>query len=326
MTDSQLASPCAECRYDYTPLGHSQIIAAVRSLAGQHRQVLASASRRRLSERSNPAIWTPLEYGCHVRDVLRFQRERVIAAQEHDRPVFESMRPDERAVEERYNTQDPLVIADEVGAAASLLAETLGALDERGWLRAGVYPWPEPYERTVAWVARWTAHELAHHLFDVHRLLGSPGPALAEAIGPPREFGGYDRRQAALFAAAWLPAWTGNQPRRLAAFYTPDTFFSDPKIPEGVHGRDALTDYLTWLLALYPDWVWTQTASTPMRSGFVNYWHASIPVGDIELKLTGVCLVELRNGLIARNEVFFDRIPLRDAVHALRGELSPPVA
>lgn len=179
MTDNQAASPCAECRYDYAPLDHSQIVAAVTSPADQHRHVLASVSRRRLSERSDPATWSPLEYGCHVRDVLRFQRERVMAAQVQDLPVFEPMRRDKRAVEERYNDQDPLVIADEVATAASLPAETLGALDERGWLRVGVYPWPEPQARTVEWVTRWTAHELAHHLFDIHRLLGSPGPALA---------------------------------------------------------------------------------------------------------------------------------------------------
>jgi hypothetical protein len=41
-----------------------------------------------------------------------------------------------------------------------------------------------------------------------------------------------------------------------------------------------------------------------MQNGFVNYWRADIPAGDAELKLTGVCLVELRDGLIARNQVF----------------------
>ena len=324
MSTSEPASPCTECRYDYAVLDHSQIIAEVTSLADQHRQVLASAPRERLSEHSRPDTWSPLEYGCHVRDVLRFQRERVMAAQVQDRPVFASMRRDERAVEERYNEQDPLVVAGDLTAAAASFVSEITALDEQGWQRTGIYPWPAPEVRSVEWVARRTAHELAHHLFDIHRLLGSPGPALTSAIGQPGEFGGYDQRQAALFAAAWHPAWTGNQPERLAAFYTRDTFFSDPKIPEGVRGRDALTEYLTWLLALYPDWVWTQTASTPMRNGFVNYWHAKVPVGDVELGLDGVCLVELRDGLIARNQVFFDRIPLRDAVRALRGGFSRP--
>jgi len=132
------------------------------------------------------------------------------------------------------------------------------------------------------------------------------------ALEPPigvglSEFSGYDREQAARFAAAWLPAWTGNDPRRLASFYTHDTLYSDPHLPAGIRGREALTDYLRRLLARYPDWVWTQTASTPMANGFVNFWVAEVPGGASCLTLAGVCLVELRDGLISSNRVFFDR-------------------
>jgi hypothetical protein len=41
---------------------------------------------------------------------------------------------------------------------------------------------------------------------------------------------------------------------------------------------------------------------------FVNYWDATIPLADSPLQLSGVCLVVLREGLIARNEVFFDHL------------------
>jgi SnoaL-like domain len=122
------------------------------------------------------------------------------------------------------------------------------------------------------------------------------------------------RRDAAQFAAAWLPVWTGNDPERLASFYTHDTVYSDPEVPDGIHGRDALTAYLKRLLARFPGWTWTQTDSAPMRDGFVNYWQARVPNGELELTLTGVCLVELRDGLIARNQVFFDRSALLDAI------------
>lgn len=132
----------------------------------------------------------------------------------------------------------------------------------------------------------------------------------------PSTFLGYPAEQASLFAAAWLPAWTGNDPRRLAAFYTHDAFYSDPAVPDGIHGRDALTAYLTRLLARFPTWVWTQTASEPMRDGFVNFWRAQIPLDGSELELSGVCLVVLRSGLIARNQVFFDRSPLLEAAGA----------
>ena len=44
---------------------------------------------------------------------------------------------------------------------------------------------------------------------------------------------GMDADEARAFAEKWLPAWTGNQPERLAAFYAPDALYSDPAIPDG---------------------------------------------------------------------------------------------
>jgi SnoaL-like domain len=151
----------------------------------------------------------------------------------------------------------------------------------------------------------------------------SAGPTHAPAVGAPKPFVGYDEKQAAQFAAAWLPAWTGNDPERLASFYTHDTFYSDPEVPEGIRGHEALTAYLERLLARFPGWTWTQTDSAPMRDGFVNYWQARVPISESELTLTGVCLVELREGLIARNQVFFDRSAMLDAIGEQRTAAHP---
>jgi SnoaL-like protein len=139
-------------------------------------------------------------------------------------------------------------------------------------------------------------------------------------VGPPRGFLGYAPQQARLFAAAWLPAWTGNDPERLASFYTEDTFYSDPQVPDELEGRDALLAHLRRLLARYPDWVWTQTASSPVQDGFVNFWHAHVPVSGSNLEIPGVCHVVLRDGLIARNTVFFDRLEYIDHVDAILAE------
>ena len=114
------------------------------------------------------------------------------------------------------------------------------------------------------------------------------------------------------FASRWLPAWTGNEPERLAAFYSEDCFYLDPGVPDGLRGRDALLAYLRKLLARYPDWIWTQLEAIPMESGFVNKWHATIPEAGHTIEVTGVCLVQLNvEGLISRNEVFFDRTVMR---------------
>jgi S-DNA-T family DNA segregation ATPase FtsK/SpoIIIE len=165
-------APCEECGYDYESLDRGQVLRALASLADEHRLLLDSLPEERLRNHPRPAGWSPLEYGCHVRDVLRFQRERAVLAQAEQTPQFTSMRRDERAVEERYNDQDPRLVADEIVARAGQLADMLGTLDDQGWLRTGIYPHPAPEVRTVEWIGRWTAHELAHHLFDNHRLLG----------------------------------------------------------------------------------------------------------------------------------------------------------
>lgn len=114
------------------------------------------------------------------------------------------------------------------------------------------------------------------------------------------------------FASRWLPAWTGNEPERLAAFYSEDCFYLDPAVPGGLHGRDALLAYLRKLLARYPDWTWTQLEAIPMEGGFLNKWHAKIPDAVRTIEVTGICLVQLdAEGLISRNEVYFDRMVLQ---------------
>lgn len=129
----------------------------------------------------------------------------------------------------------------------------------------------------------------------------------------------HTREQAREFAARWLPAWSGNQPEQLASFYSEDTFYSDPGIPEGVKGRAALTAYFRKLLAQNPDWVWTQLEGIPMEGGFLNKWQARIPVGAKLLEVVGVCLVQLDGqGLIRRNEVYFDRCELVAEIYALK--------
>lgn len=129
-----------------------------------------------------------------------------------------------------------------------------------------------------------------------------------------------DEIQAREFASRWLPAWTGNQPEQLAAFYSEDAFYLDPGVPAGLYGRPALLAYFRKLLAANPDWTWTQVEGIPLRNGFLNKWQAVIPVGDQALTLIGVCFVQLDEaGLIHRNEVYFDRSPLLAAIAAARG-------
>ena len=113
------------------------------------------------------------------------------------------------------------------------------------------------------------------------------------------------------FADTWLPAWTGNDPERLASFYAEDALYLDPGVPLGVRGKPALVEYFRKLLGYNPNWVWTQLEAIPMEAGFLNKWLAVIPVGSSIVQVTGVCLVQLNEqGKIRRNEVYFDRAAL----------------
>lgn len=117
--------------------------------------------------------------------------------------------------------------------------------------------------------------------------------------------------EARRFAEDWLPAWSGNNPERLASFYSEDVFYLDPGVPAGVNGKAELLVHFKKLLAHNPNWVWSQIEGIPMEDGFLNKWRALIPVGAAQVDVVGVCLVQLNGeGKIRRNEVYFDRTEL----------------
>ena len=134
-------------------------------------------------------------------------------------------------------------------------------------------------------------------------------------------YNGCSADEAREFAERWLPAWTGNDAERLASFYTEDAFYADPGVPRGVRGRGAVLAYFTRLLARYPDWVWTHRGSIPLEDGFLNHWHATIPVGEQLIEVDGVCTVQLRGERIYSNQVFFDRSALLAATQRHRNGL-----
>ncbi len=162
---------CDGCGYDYDRAVRQDLPDRIRSGAADHSHRLTENPVAALRAHPVEGMWSALEYGCHVRDVLLVQYQRILRADAEDEPVFEPMRRDERVVEDRYNEQDPSTVADELDAAAERLASLLEALDERGWRRTGLYSYPEPQLRDVEWIARHTIHELEHHRGDVDRLL-----------------------------------------------------------------------------------------------------------------------------------------------------------
>ena len=162
---------CQECGYDYdlaaaTHAGH-EIQAGVAELA----ELLTTTAAPRLAQRTAPQRWSPLEYACHVRDVLLTQRERVLLARRAHIPSAVPMGRDERVAHEGYAEQDPIEVAEELTMAARLLANVLRRLDTPDWELRLIYNWPQRTERTLRWVAANTLHDVRHHLLDIPRQL-----------------------------------------------------------------------------------------------------------------------------------------------------------
>jgi hypothetical protein len=157
---------CEQCGFSYD-VGREAITPWMRSDARAFVAKLAQLGDTARRRRPEPDVWSPLEYACHLRDMLRVQTERVRLTQRETDPEFVPMGRDERVVDDRYNEQDPATVATELVESADALADLLDGLDAAGWMRTGVYNYPERALRTVEWIAIHTDHELLHHRGDI---------------------------------------------------------------------------------------------------------------------------------------------------------------
>lgn len=109
------------------------------------------------------------------------------------------------------------------------------------------------------------------------------------------------------FVKEWLASWNGGNPEKLLSYYHEGAFYRDPAMPSGLHGKEALRSYFTKLLAKNPEWKWEMLHLDQVSSSrFYLKWKATIPVGIQTVIEEGLDLVEIKDQLITRNEVYFD--------------------
>ncbi len=161
---------CDGCRFEYD-LDHARgaavaITDAVADLIADLAGTTGDVATRRDAD-----VWSPLEYACHVRDVLLVQRERVLAARRTERPAFAPMGRDERVAHDGYAEQAVGDVSRQLLDASLMLANVFGRLDTDDWDRTVMYNYPKRFERSLRWVAVHTLHEVRHHLLDVHQQL-----------------------------------------------------------------------------------------------------------------------------------------------------------
>lgn len=153
---------CPECAFEAGALAGSALPALLRSYAARWGEVLRRPDAAR---RPSPAVWSPLEYACHVRDVCRVFRARAELMLTEDDPAFENWDQDATAIAERYDEQIPAAVADELREAADAVAATFAAVGGDQWARTGRRSDGSSF--TVETLGQYFAHDLAHHLWDV---------------------------------------------------------------------------------------------------------------------------------------------------------------
>ena len=158
-----LERACPECRLDTRAIAREEIPARLRSNAADWQRALTTVDRP--AARPHPDIWSPVEYACHVRDLLVLCDSRLDLMLTQDDPVFANWDGDAAVVRGRYGEQPADRIAAELAAAAATAAGRLQRIGAGQWQRTGRRSDGANY--TVETFGRNLVHEAVHHLYDV---------------------------------------------------------------------------------------------------------------------------------------------------------------
>jgi hypothetical protein len=166
---------CPECDFDASTIAPTDVAGLIRRNVDDWSAVLAG-SPDRLRQRPSDDRWSALEYACHVRDVYLLYDQRLHLMLDEDDPGFSNWDQDVAAVEDRYNEQDPQVVAGDLAEAARVLADSFDQVQGDAWARTGSRS--DGAHFTVDTFARYLIHDPVHHIYDVEtglaRLAAAP--------------------------------------------------------------------------------------------------------------------------------------------------------
>jgi DinB family protein len=157
-----LERECPECGFDASSAELGRVGPTIRSMNEPWTDVLQRSSVR---DRPSPSVWSPLEYGCHVRDVYRVFEARLALMLDEDHPLFANWDQDATAVEENYGEQDPGAVAPQLIEAAEALANRFDGVGDDQWHRTSERSDGSVF--TVDSFAKYLLHDPIHHLWDV---------------------------------------------------------------------------------------------------------------------------------------------------------------
>jgi len=165
-----LERQCDECGFDAQALRRDELAARMRVNGGAWRQLLGRGPVLESLRDGDDRSWTPLEYGCHVRDVYELMEERIRKMlKKRKPPTFKNWDQDEAAAKGEYAMADAGKVAYALARNAGKLADVIDRVDGDEWEKEGERSDGKRF--TVESLARYTLHDVEHHLWDVHEML-----------------------------------------------------------------------------------------------------------------------------------------------------------
>jgi hypothetical protein len=157
-----LDAPCPECGLAASDVPPTEIAHRVQADLPRWSAVL---ERPDAAERPAPTTWSPTEYACHVRDVHILFGQRIRLMLDQDAPRFPNWDQDETAIADDYASQAPAIVAAQLVDAGEGMIEVLESVPGDAWDRTGLRS--NGSEFTIATLAQYYLHDIAHHLHDV---------------------------------------------------------------------------------------------------------------------------------------------------------------
>ena len=174
---------CPQCGENAAAIDRALLGPALLRSADEWRRFLVHADDAYLRTIPAPGIFSPLQYGAHVRDLQRVYGDRILLMLREENPVFPQFNPDEDSWS-AFNEAEVTVLADQIDEQAHRLADILAALAPDDWARTMVRDGGSDgvYSFTVAALASYAVHESRHHLLDAN---GTFTRELDQSGGPP---------------------------------------------------------------------------------------------------------------------------------------------
>ena len=154
---------CPECGLFAGEVPIEAIADRAEAAAAEWVQILTANAGVEL--RPRPEVWSPLEYGAHVRDVYQLFDARLALMLVEDHPTFENWDQNETAIAGEYATQDPDLVAAELASAAESFVVRIRGLTGDQHERVGRRS--DGADFTVITFCQYFLHDVVHHLWDV---------------------------------------------------------------------------------------------------------------------------------------------------------------